>query len=82
MLRILIINSKHVEQAVTTGPNSVGDTFLEGQQLNSVCFDTATHEVSYVTCHLATKQVGGAICSEQTWTFRWVVPCKCMASWL
>ncbi|CAL8466405.1 g5941 [Coccomyxa elongata] len=48
MLRLLLADSKGMMEVITTGPDSVGRTFLEGQQLNRVCFDTATHEVAFL----------------------------------
>lgn len=59
MLRLLLIDSMGMMEAITMGPDSVGKTFLEGQQLNSVCFDTATHEVNCGTCHLAVQTCKG-----------------------
>ncbi len=49
MLRVVLMEGENVMQAILSGHASVVKTFLgdQNQQLNSVCFDAKTHEVTF-----------------------------------
>lgn len=57
MLRIVLFDGNDMAlcEAVMEGPHNIRKAFASGRQLNSVCFDTETHEVSTFTCHLAVQ---------------------------
>ncbi|BDA51223.1 hypothetical protein COCOBI_18-1000 [Coccomyxa sp. Obi] len=48
MLRVVLMDATDAVEAMMEGIDSLDKTILAGQQLNSVCFDTATHEVAFL----------------------------------
>ena len=56
MLRVVLIDANDMTEDMMESPDSARKAFASGGQLNSVCFDTKTHEVSSVTCHLAVRR--------------------------
>lgn len=50
MLRVVLMDNIDMMQSILSGSASMDATFLgeKNQHLNSVCFDTATHEVTHL----------------------------------
>jgi hypothetical protein len=58
MLRVVLMDNIDMMQSILSGSASMDATFLgeKNQHLNSVCFDTATHEVTHLLSVLLTVQ--------------------------
>ncbi|BDA51221.1 hypothetical protein COCOBI_18-0980 [Coccomyxa sp. Obi] len=48
MLRVVLMDGNDMAEAIMKGPERIRKSFSAGQQLNSVCFDTATQEVAFL----------------------------------